>query len=68
MRLAQQSLQESFLKPCPPVKREQTRVAWELTIIDHRQSKEWTGNVGKNVNVAVATSVLRHDTLYFGTL
>ena len=35
---------------------------------DHRQSKEWTGNAGKIANVADATSVMRPDTLYFGTL
>ena len=34
----------------------------------HRQSKEWTGNAGKIANVADATSVMRPDTLYFGTL
>ena len=35
---------------------------------NHRQSKEWTGNAGKIANVADATSVMRPDTLYFGTL
>ena len=34
----------------------------------HRQSKEWTGNAGKIANVADGTSVMRPDTLYFGTL
>ena len=34
----------------------------------HRQSKEWTGNAGKIANVADATSVIRSDILYFGTL
>ena len=34
----------------------------------HRQSKEWTGNAGKNANVADATSVIWPDMLYFGTL
>ena len=34
----------------------------------HRQSKEWTGNAGKIANVADATSVIRPDTFYFGTL
>ena len=34
----------------------------------HRQSKEWTGNAGKNAHVADATSVMRPNTLYFGTL
>ena len=36
--------------------------------IYHRQSKEWTGNAGKIANVADATSVMRPDTPYFGTL
>ena len=31
-------------------------------------SQEWTGDVGKIVNVADATSVMRPNTLYFGTL
>ena len=35
---------------------------------EHRQSKEWTRNAGKIANVADATSVMRPDTLYFGTL
>ena len=35
---------------------------------NHRQSKEWTGNANKIANVADATSVMRSDTLYFGTL
>ena len=30
--------------------------------------KEWTGNGGKIANIADATSVMRPDTLYFGTL
>ncbi len=34
----------------------------------HRQSKEWTGNVGKSANAADVTSVIRPDMLYFGTL
>ena len=33
---------------------------------NHRQSKEWIGNVGKIANVGDATSVMRPDTLYFG--
>ena len=41
------------------------RVNYEAT---HRQSKEWTGNVGKIANVADATSVIWPDTLYFVTL
>ena len=40
----------------------------EKSVSDHRQSKEWTGNAGKIANVADATSVIRADTLYFGTL
>ena len=40
----------------------------DFTSKDHRQSKEWTGNAGKIANVADATSVIRADTLYFGTL
>ena len=35
---------------------------------NHRQSKERTGNAGKSANVADATSVMRPDTFYFGTL
>ena len=36
--------------------------------LQHRQSKEWNGNAGKIANVADGTSVIRPDTLYFGTL
>ena len=34
----------------------------------HRQSKEWIGNAGKSTNVADATSVIRPNMLYIGTL
>ena len=43
-------------------------IASFTAVCEHRQSKEWTGNAGKIVNVADATSVMRPDTLYFGTL
>ena len=37
-------------------------------MLDHRQSKEWTGNADKIANVADDTSSMRPDTLYFGAL
>ena len=40
----------------------------QFTLCMHRQSKGWTGNADKVANVADATSVMRPDTLYFGTL
>ena len=45
-----------------------TKVNNFRTKTEYRQLKEWTGNAGKIANVADATSVMRPDTLYFGTL
>ena len=43
-------------------------IASFTAVYEHRQSKVWTGNADKIVNVADATSVMRPDTFYFETL
>ena len=44
------------------------QILQQTNFSNHRQSMEWIGNVGKIANVADTTSVMRPDTLYFGTV
>ena len=45
-----------------------SRCVANCSVLQNRKSKKWTGNAGCSANVADATSVIRPDTLNFGTL